>query len=198
MMKNRLGNKIKNLIIIQSFVVLLSFSCQQNYTPKPNAHFRIDLPEKAYRMYDTIFPFTFEYPVYGKLEYLIPPTPDSCWLNIIFPKYRGTIHLTYGKVNNNLEWLKEDIWKIVYSKISQRADFVDDSYLFYEPDVYSVIYDIKGDAASPMQFLVTDSVKNFLRGSLYFSVKPNYDSLAPVINFFREDVIHLIETVRWK
>ena len=180
------------------WVVVGCFSCRQNYTPKPYAYFRIDFPEREYRMYDSICPLTFEYPVYGNLAYRIPPASDSCWLDIVFAKYKGTIHLTYGKIDNNLDCLKEDIWNLVYSKIALRADAVDDYYIIREPDIYSVIYEIKGNAASPMEFLVTDSVKNFLRGALYFSVKPNYDSLAPVINFFREDVIHLIETVQWK
>jgi len=190
MMKNSFG-----LLIF----ALLLFSCVQNYTPKPQAYYRIDFPEREYRMYDSMIPLTFEYPVYGKVIHIIPPTPDSCWLNIIFPKYKGTIHLSYRKIDNNLDQLIEDIWKGVYSKIAIRADVVDD-YPFFIPkqNVYGMIFDIKGNAASPVQFFVTDSAKNYLRGSLYFFVKPNHDSLAPVVNFFREDVIHLIETVQWK
>jgi len=179
-------------------IVVCCFSCRQNYTPKPHSYYRIDFPEREYRIYDTICPFTFEYPVYGNLAYLIPPVSDSCWLNINFPKYKGTIHLTYGEIGSNLDQHIENIWKLVYSKIAQRADAVDEYYIIREPDVYSVIYEIKGNAASPMEFLVTDSVKHFLRGALYFSVKPNYDSLAPAIIFFREDIIHLIETIKWK
>ena len=188
----------KNSLWFLIVAFLLLFSCSKNYTPKPNAYYRIDFPEREYRIYDSICPLAFEYPVYGNLLHLIPPVSDSCWINIVFPKYNGTIHLTYGKINNNLDWLIEDIWNIVYSKIAKRADAVDDYYITREPDIYGVIYEIKGNAASPVQFLVTDSVKYFLKGSLYFSVKPNHDSLAPVINFFREDIIHLIETVKWK
>jgi gliding motility-associated lipoprotein GldD len=64
--------------------------------------------------------------------------------------------------------------------------------------VYGVLYDLKGNTASAVQFYVTDSVTHYLRGSLYFSAEPDADSLAPVITFFREDIIHLIETLKWK
>jgi gliding motility-associated lipoprotein GldD len=64
--------------------------------------------------------------------------------------------------------------------------------------IFGILYDLKGNTASAVQFYVTDSVKHYLRGSLYFESEPNADSLAPVIDFFREDVIHLIETLKWK
>ena len=88
---------------------------------------------------------------------------------------------------------------MIYSKIAQKADAVEShEYANPETKVYSVIYDIRGNAASQVMFYVTDSVKNFLRGSLYFTVRPNHDSLSPVVAFFREDIIHLIKTIRWK
>ena len=185
--------------ICQVFCMMVLFSCQQTYTPKPSTYYRIDFPEKEYRMYDSSSPFTFEYPVYGTITHLIPPTSDSCWLNIIFPRYKGTIHLTYRKVNNDIDLLIEDDWDLIYKKLAQRADAVDHRiYDNPEENVYGVMHDIGGNAASAVQFYVTDSVSNWMRGSLYFTTRPNQDSLAPVITFFREDIIHLMETVRWK
>jgi gliding motility-associated lipoprotein GldD len=64
--------------------------------------------------------------------------------------------------------------------------------------VYGILYDLKGNTASAVQFYVTDSINHYLRGSLYFTAEPNADSLSPVINFFREDIIHFIETLEWK
>ena len=67
-----------------------------------------------------------------------------------------------------------------------------------ENKVYGILYDLKGNTASAVEFYVTDSINHYLRGSLYFASEPNADSLAPVIDFFREDIIHLIETLKWK
>jgi gliding motility-associated lipoprotein GldD len=53
-------------------------------------------------------------------------------------------------------------------------------------------------AASPLQFFVTDSSKHFLRGALYFTVKPNNDSLQPVIKFIKEDINRFIDTFEWR
>ena len=83
--------------------------------------------------------------------------------------------------------------------MAQRADAVDEIPLFDpEANVFGMLYDIKGNVASSVNFFVTDSVKNFIRGALYFSNRPNHDSLAPAIDFFREDILHLMRTIKWK
>ena len=175
------------------------FSCRQNYVPKPHAYYSIDFPNKEYQLYDSICPFMFEYPVYGTLVPDTRPTSEPCWFNIIFPEYRGTIHLTYKEINNNFDRFIEDNWNMIFKKIAQKADAVNEYQCGnLESKVYGTIYDIKGNAASPVQFFVTDSVKNFLRGSLYFYTRPNQDSLAPVVAFFREDIIHMIRSTKWK
>ena len=68
-----------------------------------------------------------------------------------------------------------------------------------ERDVYGLMYFLEGEGvASPLQFYVTDSTRHFLRGSLYFNIYPNNDSLQPVIDFITDDVRHLITTLEWK
>jgi len=79
-----------------------------------------------------------------------------------------------------------------------RADAISERY--FENDsarVYGILYDLKGNAATAVQFYMTDSVRHFLRGSLYFNSPPNADSLDPVVRYFREDIITLIETLKW-
>jgi len=186
--------------ILVLFVGILVFACQRNYTPKPHSFFRIDFPEKEYRLFDSICPFVFEYPVYGKI---VPPylrvSSDNCLFDIAFPRYKAHIHVTYLEINNNFDIFIEDNWRMIFSRLSQRADAIDE-YQVYDPDanVFGLIYNISGNAASHVQFFLTDSVKHFVRGSLYFYNRPNYDSLAPAIEFFREDIIHMAETFSWK
>jgi gliding motility-associated lipoprotein GldD len=69
---------------------------------------------------------------------------------------------------------------------------------FKERNVIAVLFEIKGNAATPYQFFATDSTTHFLRGSLYFNVYPNKDSLAPVVDFVKKDIFRLIETLEWK
>jgi gliding motility-associated lipoprotein GldD len=119
-------------------------------------------------------------------------------VNIDFPRFDGKIHISYKQVRNNLDRYTEDSRTLAY-KHSIKADAIKETlYGNDSSHVYGILYEIKGNAASSLQFFVTDSTRNFLRGSLYFNVQPNKDSLAPVISFFRDDIIRLMETVTWK
>lgn len=57
---------------------------------------------------------------------------------------------------------------------------------------------LAGDAASPIQFLCTDGIDQFVRGALYFEVRPNGDSLAPVVERLDTDLEHLMANLSWK
>ncbi|MDR0714305.1 MAG: gliding motility lipoprotein GldD [Bacteroidales bacterium] len=193
-----MNNPIISLSLVL-FSTLCSAGCRQNETPKPRAYFRISFPEKKYVRYESECPFVFEYPVYAQPVATANHTGEPCFFNLVFPKYKATIHLTYKKINNDLNVLLDDDWTFVYKKIAQKADAIEPHH-YEDPKnrIYATVYDIKGNAASPVQFYTTDSVRHFLRGSLYFGTRPNYDSLAPSIHFFRRDIVHLIETFRWK
>lgn len=92
----------------------------------------------------------------------------------------------------------EDARTMVY-KHTVKADAINEkAFINKEKKVYGVLYDIKGNAASSVQFYLTDSVTHFLRGALYFNAEPNKDSLAPAIKFIHQDIERLIETFQWK
>jgi gliding motility-associated lipoprotein GldD len=180
-------------------IMTVSVSCRQNEFPKPHSYFRITFPDKEYTNYTGDCPFTFEYPVYGKITSVANHADEPCLFNVSFPAYKGTLHLTYKAIDKNLDLLLEDDWTFVFKKIAQKADAIDIHNIDApEGKVYATIYDIKGNAASPIMFYATDSTRHYLRGSFYFSTQPNYDSLAPAIQFFRKDVIHLVEKLKWK
>jgi gliding motility-associated lipoprotein GldD len=194
---NRIFKPGNVIFLILLPAVINVISCSNQGAPKPRGHFRIDLPEKDYISYDSICPFTFEYPVYGIIA-SEPGALEPCWFNIEFPQYRGKIYLSYKKVDGNLDLLIDDAHKLAY-KHTVKAEAIEESY-WDNPgkNVYGTVYMIQGNAASSVQFYLTDSISNYLRGSLYFETQPDKDSLAPVIDFFREDVIHLVETLEWK
>jgi len=192
-----ISRKNEILFIISACLIFSMFSCGDNSIPRPRGHFRIDFPEKNYTRFDSLCPFTFEYPVYSLIS-KEPGMDEYCWFNIEFPDYKGRLHLSYMDVKNNLGLLTDDAHKLAY-KHSVKADAIEEKlWTNEEKNVFGIIYLISGDAASSVQFFVTDSISHYLRGSLYFDAQPNKDSLAPVINFFREDIIHLIETLEWK
>ena len=61
-----------------------------------------------------------------------------------------------------------------------------------------MFYEVGGNAASQSQFYVTDSMRHFLTGSLYFYAKPNYDSILPAAHYLQQDIKHIMETVQWQ
>ena len=189
----------KTIIISLIFIVFVSVACHQyDYTPKPSGYIRIDLPEKSYKVFKEKFPYNFEYPVYGKIKPDNDKNAEPYWINIEFPEYKGKIHLSYKKINGNLSGYIEDTRKLAY-KHTIKAESIDEILINRDSSkVYGILYDIKGNTASSVQFFVTDSSKNFLRGALYFDAQPNKDSLAPLIIFFRKDVEHFLNTIKWQ
>jgi gliding motility-associated lipoprotein GldD len=185
------------LPVVLFMCLLLSGACKRHYTPKPEGFIRIDLPEKKYLSFDSTCPFSFEYPAYAAVNPDHSRITEPCWLNIDFNRFHARIYLSYHNVGNDLAMLMEDSRTFAY-KHTIKADAIEESLIsFPERHVYGVLYDIKGNAASSIQFYLTDSTRHFIRAALYFNSQPNYDSLAPVVEFIREDVIHLAETLVW-
>ena len=186
-----------------SFIILLAFfaSCsdEERYVPKPKGYFRIDLPEKSYTPLDTIGRYRFECPT-GATVTNDPHSPDEKnWITVEFPYFKGSLYLTHKDVQGNLGEYLEDVHTML-SKHLQKANGIRDSLIVNpDHDTYGMMIEIDGnDVATPLQFYLTDSTENFVRGSLYFNFIPNNDSMRPVINYLREDVKHIISTFEWK
>jgi gliding motility-associated lipoprotein GldD len=110
---------------------------------------------------------------------------------------KAEIHLSYKPVAGNLFIYTEESRELTY-KHTQKASAIEERIFVNHSDrVYGTIYLISGNAASPIQFYLTDSIRHFLRGALYIRDVPNIDSLKPVIDFLVPDVIRLIETTVW-
>lgn len=194
----------KSSLFILLLFLCASYSCREIIVPKPKGHFRIDLPERQYIQFNdqpgmkSKMPFSFEYPSYGRLSFQSETANEPGWFNIEFPAYKAKIYLTYKDINNDFANLMEQTYTMNVKNHISKADAINEkAFNNQENKVFGILYDLKGNTASAVQFYVTDSVSHYLRGSLYFSAEPNSDSLAPVIEFFREDIIHLIETLKW-
>ena len=167
--------------------------------PKPRGYFRIDLPPKEYKRFDTTFPYSFEYPVYSKIVDDNSKLAEPFWINIVYLPFNAQLHLSYKVIRNNLINYLEDSRTLVNKHIPKANAISQREFIDADAKVYGLVYEIKGaDAASPYQFYVTDSITNFMRGALYFDLVPNNDSLAPVIEFLKADIEHMIATFRWK
>lgn len=186
-------------LLFYSLILLLGACGGNDYIPKPRGFFRIDLPEKKYQLFDSVCPYTFEYPVYARIEPDRDLKAEPYWINLEFPQFRGTLHLSYKTINNNLPQYFSDARDFVNKHIPKADDIVQTEYHNDSNDVHGIVYDIKGsNVASSYQFCVTDSSRHFLRGALYFWEVPNNDSLAPVLDFIRIDMDHMLSTLKWR
>ncbi len=190
---------MKLKIIIAGFLFMcIFFSCKKEYTPKPHGYFRIAFPEKDYKPLDLQVPYTFDIATYSKAAPDSDRFAELGWINIITPDNKAELHISYAVLKNNLPEHLQNSWEFV-NKHTVKADAIDEQiHIDKKNKVYGTIFYIDGNAASPIQFYLTDSTRNFLRGALYIREIPNIDSIRPVINFLKTDILRLIETTRWK
>jgi len=191
-----------NRVVLPVAVILITVlfgACGNSSQPRPRGYFRIDLPEKQYIAFDSAScPFTFEYPQYGVILASNERNPEPWWFDIEFHQYKARIHLSYKEINSNLDSLLEDTYTLTYNHTIKADAIREESFTDSLNSTSGLLYNLKGNTASAVQFYLTDSTKHFLRGSLYFFAPPNADSLQPLIDFFRDDIIHLMETVKWR
>jgi gliding motility-associated lipoprotein GldD len=83
-------------------------------------------------------------------------------------------------------------------KHTYKATSIDDSLIQTQKGIAGIFFNVGGNAATANQFFVSDTVRHFLRGALYFDATPNEDSLGIVNKFLQQDMKHLINTLEWK
>jgi len=183
-------------ILILTSICLLS-ACNKKSIPKPRGYFRIGFPEKSFHVTNENLPFSFEIADYSKIELRQDKKSGEEWINVSTPSNKADLHLTYVDLEGNLNKHIEESRSLAYDH-TIKADAINEK-LYFNPNkqVYGTIYYIDGNAASPMQFYLTDSTRHFLRGAFYIREIPNIDSIQPVIDFLEPDIIHLIETFSW-
>lgn len=186
-------------LAVTALIAIFISSCGSDPVPKPRAYFRIALPDHTYQVFDTNWPYTFEYPAYAELLPDQDADAEPYWADLSIPRFGARLHLSYKRVDGNLAEYTEDARKMAMKHIARSTGIQEMMVSRPDEKVYGLVYDIRGsEAASPFQFFLTDSTHHFLRGALYFNMAPNNDSLAPVIDFLEEDILHLIGSLRWK
>jgi gliding motility-associated lipoprotein GldD len=186
-----------NKLLILAVFIALAVSCREKPLPKPAGYFRIGFNNKSYHSLTNGFPYLFDIPDYAFSEPDRSANAEPGWINIEVPGHKAEIHLSYKPIRGNLPVLTEESRKLAYEHTLKASSIEEDIFLNPRYKVYGTIYQINGNAASPLQFYMTDSTRHFLRGALYIRATPNIDSLKPVIDFLKTDIMHLIKTLRW-
>jgi len=192
---------------ISLLMVLLLIACageQTNPVPKPRTYPRVDFPEKTYKQLDReMCYFGFEMPVYAEIRNYSGEIEDSgnrqCWFDINIPDFNGKIHCSYYPINkaNSLDSLIYDSFTLV-GKHTIKAQYIKETRIELPNNVSGILFNLTGPSASPTQFFLTDSLRHFFRGSLYFENKTQVDSMQIIYNFVNQDIEHILNTFHWK
>ena len=188
---------MKYLIIFFSFFFI---ACGADYLPKPKGYNRIDLPEASYQPTPDSLPYFFEYSKHANLLRDSSWITERYWVNLHYPEMGATIQVTYKPVTDSIirEYLS-DSYKLT-SQHNVKAYAIEESILELSNGLYASFTELEGEVPTPAQFHITDkdSTDHFLRGALYFRTATKNDSLAPVISYIKQDMIHLITSLKWK
>ena len=193
------------LSIILHFLValvplLLLLGCHPKYLPKPKGYNRIDLPKHAYRSLPDTLPYSFEYSVHSDLY------PDSSWMaekywfTLFYPEFVAFVQVTYKPIFNQKKLLQEyqkDAYNLA-AKHQIKAYSIEESVTKTPSGKTATMLELSGEVPSQFQFFITDSVNHFVRAALYFNTATQNDSLAPVIDYLKVDMVRMINTLEWR
>lgn len=192
-------NRIRNCkFLILQLALLSCLSCSKVSTPKPYGYFRIDIPDTSYVPFASQcpdYPYTFDLSRNAKVQVR---NDEPYWIDIWYPSFDATVHCSYKAMNGNLRELTNDALEFVYRNASFASSIPEREYANPDAKVYGVLFDLEGNTASSCQFFITDSIGHFFRASVYCNCPPNADSLAPVYDYLRTDVIKMVESFEWK
>lgn len=181
-------------------LVLICFACGSEYLPKPKGYNRIDLPTAEYQPLADTFPYFFEYSKAAKILRDSSWISQRYWINVFYPTMGASIQITYKPVTDSIvrEFLS-DSYKLT-SQHNVKAYAIEESIIELPNGMYASFTELEGEVPTQAQFHITDrdSTDHFLRGALYFRTATQNDSLAPVIDYLKDDILHLITTLEWR
>lgn len=186
--------------LLMIFCLGIITACSEDYVPKPKGYNRIELPPREYVSLPDTFPYDFEISRHARIYKDTSWITERYWINIFYPSMDANVQLTYKPINQNLNRLEEylaDSYRLT-SKHQVKAYSIDEAVMTTPHGHTAVVTELTGEVPSQFQFFVTDSLNHFLRGALYFRTATKNDSLAPVIEYLKGDIVHMLNTFDWR
>lgn len=192
--------KLLNLTFIAGIIFSALLSCEEVYLPKPKGYNRIDLPVPKYQILPDTFPYKFQYSAYSELSRDDSKIADRYWINLTYPDFDAIVQITYKSLidpNNKPEVLLNEAFELAM-KHNVKAYGIEESLIQIPNGQVASVTELEGEVPTQFQFFTSDSTRHFFRGALYFNTATKNDSLAPVIEFIKKDMIHLLNSFEWK
>ena len=182
-----------------AFLMLLCIACESNWLPKPPGFNRIELPRHEYQRLDQGYPYQLDFSTHSKVEADSFNLDEKEWINLNYKEFGAKVHLTYKKIDQSTDFktLSNDAFNLT-AKHQIKAYGIEEAILLTPNGYVAVVAELSGEVPTQFQFFVTDSTSNFLRGAIYFNSALKNDSLAPIIEYIKLDMAHLINSVNFE
>lgn len=190
----------KKTCYIILFLFCFTLACEEVFLPKPKGYNRLDLPQRAYVALPDSFPFQFRYSKHALITKDTLPDNEKYWFNLVYPEFDAIVQLTYKSLqdpNNKPEVLLNEAFELTM-KHNSKAYAIEESLIQIPNQQIASISELEGEVPTPFQFFTSDSTHHFFRGALYFNTAQKNDSLAPVIEYIKRDIIEMLNSFEWK
>lgn len=188
---------INRISLLFFTTIFLFFACTDYELPKQKGFLRIEFEEPQYKKSEKINSLS---DFYYNTAVVKMKSKDDNNLSLNYVDLNLSIDLTHTKIynSNDLNNRMVDFNLILDTHAKKSNGLFLKEYENKTNNVFGKIYEIRGNVASPIQFYLTDSLSNFLRGSLNLNSSAKYDSIYPSIQYIKNDILVLFETINWK
>ena len=175
------------------FVLFLIVGCNTPM-PKPNGMLALNYQPPTYQQAPVDCPFTLDINSLSSIE--IQP---NCFFSLSYPSMKAKVYMSYFNLSEHqIEDLYRDFNARLLEHTKHEARIQESSYENANQHKYGRFFEITSNAPSNLHYLVTDQKNHFMSGVLFFSATPNYDSLFPAIQYIKNDLRHLTESLAWR
>ena len=173
---------------------ILVCSCNQAYKPKPKGYNQIQFPEKKFEQITVSNVYSFKKNSQANHEV----DNERFWVTLNYEKLNAEILITHKEIlnYNELNEFVQESYKLI-GRHQIKAESIIEKRVVAPNKTHAVLFEINGEVASPYQFITTDSTRNFLRAALYLDNPAANDSIIPVVEYLKNDVNHILNTLVW-
>lgn len=184
-------------VLFVIFVAAFLSSCASRHdapVPRPTAYPRVADPGAAYVGVDSL-PVVFEVNSAAQVE-----RPRADWLNIRYPDWHVTIHVSLTAVDPaEFERALDNRMQRIHLNVASLA--VTEELEIDSPEFSSVLISSPDARSTPLQFIAAGDSTMIVSGVAFFeNVTPDasVDSLAPVVRYLRRDLTHALENLSYR
>lgn len=188
------------------FLCFFVSSCSNSPNPRPlpRMYPRVVFPERNEVVFSKdICNMTFKYPDYFNYvqdtSFFDSRPIHPCWFDMNALSLNASIHFSYYPISDRSAYDKliNDVYKMV-GEHNIMATFRSEKPIMNEKEnAFGLAFEIEGEVASPLQFFLTDSTRNFVRASLYFNAKVDPDSTKIIYDYIKQDIDLMIRSWEW-